>query len=469
VDNLGALSGWLTGHEQLLSALAAMVVIAGVVLSPLGHGLRAIFSRPRNAPGDLGHGPSLAVQPPPMVEDRPSIAVLPFTNMSDDREQEFLADGMTEDIITGLSLSRLLFVIARNSTFTYKGQAVNVRDVGRDLGVRTVLEGSVRRIGESLRVTAQLIDTRNGSHLWAQAFDRPVADIFKMQDEITAGIVAALTTHLTRAVTQEVTRARPESLDAWQLCQRANAHFIGGMDAASRRGAEALVRAAVKKDPNYGVAWALLGFTIAARWIVEPGTDAAEGRDEARAYIERAVRLAPDDPEVLGYQGGFLIFGGKPMEALPYVERAKQMNPNEVAYRTHLARALCYSGRPAEALPEIEAVLRLSPRDPLAPVILNDMSTIQFALGRYAEAETSARRALAGAPRHFYAWLGAGLSLAAQGRVEEAHQAVREALHIAPELNLESYEYVIRNLGFYEALLADTMKNLAIAWPPELK
>lgn len=403
-----------------------------------------------------------------MLEDHPSIAVLPFTNISDDREQEFLADGMTEDVITGLSLSRSLFVIARNSTFSYKGKAPNIRNVGREMGVRYVLEGSVRRIGESLRVTAQLVDARNGVHVWAQALDRPLAEIFKIQDEITAGIVAALTAHLTHAVTPEVARARPDSLDAWQLCHRARAHFLSNFDAASRRAAEVLLRRATKKDPKYAVAWVYLGCIVAWRWIVEPGTNANENREEARYCIERGVSLAPGDPDVLAFQGNFAIITGRPRDAVPYLEQALHLNPNEVVYRMFLARALAYVGRAAEALGEMEAVLRLSPRDPLAPNYAFQMAQIHFSLGSYAEAESWARRSLAGNARSSRVALILGEALAAEGRVEEAHNAIREALRITPEISLASQEYVLRNLGLDEALLADRLRYLAIAWPLDL-
>ena len=445
-----------------------MVVIAGVVFSPIGHGLRVLLGRRRQMLAGRGIASPTAFAPPPMLEDHPSIAVLPFTNISDDREQEFLADGMTEDVITGLSLSRSLFVIARNSTFSYKGKAPNIRDVGREMGVRYVLEGSVRRIGESLRVTAQLVDARNGVHVWAQALDRPLAEIFEIQDEITAGIVAALTAHLTHAVTPEVARARPDSLDAWQLCHRARAHFLSNFDAASRRTAEVLLRRAIRKDPKYAVAWVYLGCIVAWRWIVEPGTDANENREEARYCIERGVSLAAGDPDVLAFQGNFAIITGQPRDAVPYLEQALHLNPNEVVYRMFLARALAYVGRPAEALGEMEAVLRLSPRDPLAPNYAFQMAQIHFSLGSYAEAESWARRSLAGNARSSRVALILGEALAAEGRVEEAHEAIREALRITPEISLASQEYILRNLGLDEALLADRLRYLAIAWPLDL-
>ncbi len=460
-----ALFGWLTGHEQLLSALAALVVIGGVVVSPLGQGLRAILARRRT--------PAIAADeikdaPPPMVEDRPSIAVLPFTNMSDDREQEFLADGMTEDVITGLALARTLFVIARNSTFSYKGKSPNVRDVGRELGVRYVLEGSVRRVSETLRVTVQLIDTRTGAHVWAQAIDQPLADIFKMQDEITTGIVATLTSHLVHAVTPEVARARPENLEAWELVRRANVHLVANMNAEGARTAESLLRTAVKKDPTYGAAWAHLAFTIGSRWVFDPASDTPASRTEAHAFVERAVRLAPADADVLAFKGGFLMFAGRANEAVPIVEQAIQLNPNEASYRVMLSRGLSYTGRPTEALAQLEAALRLSPRDPFMTLYTGDMAGVQSQLRRYAEAETWARRALAGGSRNVWTQLVLAGALAELGRAEEARDAVRDALRVDPEMTLARYEHVLLRLGYQAPDVVRLSGRLAELWPPAL-
>jgi len=403
------------------------------------------------------------------ADDRPSIAVLPFVNMSNDREQEFLADGLTEDIITGLSLSRMLFVIASNSSFSYKGSAVSVRDVGRELGVRNVLEGSVRRMGDKLRVTAKLIDADTASHLWGQTLDRPLADLFSVQDEITDGIVAALTAHLTHAVTPEVSKARPESLEAWELFGRARAHIIANLDADGRRTAEQLLRTAVEKDPNYAKAWVYLGCMIAFRWLVEPGTSPSANRAEAQACVERGAKLAPNDPDVLANQGNFFIYIGKPKDALPFLEQAIHLNPNEMHYRVNLARALVRRDRADEAVGEMETVPRLSPRDPFAPLYALDMATIQFGLGRYKEAEVWAGRALAGGARSFPTRLTLGIALAAQGRVEEAQEIVRQAVHISPEITLASREYIYRNAGWEESVLAEHLTRLAIAWPPEFR
>ncbi|HEY5048437.1 MAG TPA: tetratricopeptide repeat protein [Rhizomicrobium sp.] len=307
------------------------------------------------------------------------------------------------------------------------------------------------------------------AHLWAQTFDGAFADIFRIQDEITSSIVAALASHLENVVAPDVARARPESLEAWELCQRARAAFNHVIDADARRTAEALFRKAVKKDPNYAVAWVSLGTMIAFRWIVEPGIDGSADRDEARICVERAIRLAPNDPDVLAGRGRYLMAIGQPQEAVPFLERARQLNPCEVAYRAQLARALVNSGRAAEALKETEAVLRLSPLDPLASGHYYQMAEIHLALDHFAESEAWARRALAGGLRSAALWFVLGNALGAQGKTEEAHAAIREAVNVSPGTTLASMEHWYRRLGIEKTRLDGLLAHLKMCWPPELR
>ncbi len=217
MDWLTQIGNWIADNESLLSGLAALVVVIGVFVSPLGVGLRKLTggATDKQVQNKIEDGEHSAQEASPAAG--PSIAVLPFENMSDDSEQAFLADGMTEDIITGLAAMPRLTVTARNSTFAYKGQSPDIRDVGRDLGVRYVLEGSVRRVNEKIRVTAQLIEAESGNHLWADKYDRLYADIFDVQDEVVSDIAGALSLQITQA---EVARARtvpPSNLAAWEL------------------------------------------------------------------------------------------------------------------------------------------------------------------------------------------------------------------------------------------------------------
>ncbi len=403
----------------------------------------------------------------------PSIAVLPLVNRSTDPEQDFLADGIAEDLITGLSLSRGLFVISRGSSFSYKGRTVDIREVGRELGVRHVLEGSIRRGGDTLRVSSQLGDTRTGAQVWSLTLDRPVADVFTMQDEIVAGIVTTLTSQLNHAVTSDVARARPDSLEAWELYRKAGINFMADPDVAALKASEAYLRQAVELDPNYAAAWVGLGVVIAAQWMVTPHDQGATATppDEARACVERAVRLAPGDPDVLFGQGRFLMAAARTKDAIPLLRQAVDLNPNEVIYRLNLARAYNRTGQRAEALAETETMLKLSPRDPMAALLAYNMAEVQFALGAYGEAEAWARKSLAGGGRSIRSQMLVAVSLAAQGRVEDGQAAMREVLKSSAAfafVNLAQIEFVVRNLGWDEDLVDQALKHLATAWPPEL-
>ncbi len=402
----------------------------------------------------------------------PSVAVLPLVNRSADPEQEFLADGIAEDLITGLSLSRSLFVISRGSSFSYKGRTVDIREVGRELGVRHVLEGSIRRGGDTLRVSVQLGDTRTGAQVWSLTLDRPVADVFTMQDEIVAGIVTTLTSQLSHALTPDVARARPDSLEAWELYRKAGINFMSDPDVATLRASEAYLRRAVEMDPNYAAAWVGLGVVMAAKWMVTPHDQGATAAppEEARACVERAQRLAPHDPDVLFGQGRFLMAAARTQDATPLLRQAVELNPNEVIYRLNLARAYNRTGRRAEALAETETILKLSPRDPMAPLLAYNMAEVQFALGAYVEAEAWARQSLAGGARSIRSQMLVAVALAGQGRVDDAQAAMREVLSSSAALafvNLAQIEFVIRTLGWDEDLVAQVLKHLATAWPAD--
>lgn len=466
MEGFHAFFGWVTGHEQLLSGLAAMVVIAGVALSPARHGLRFLLEKKRR--GDIHGNTDSTTHLPPTVVDRPSIAVLPFKNLSDDHQQDFLADGMTEDIITGLALSRSLFVIDRDSSFTYKGKPGKLREISHELGVRTVLEGSVRRMGDALRVNAQLVDGHSGAHLWAQQIDRPLSDIFKVQDEITASIVAALTSHLNNEVAPQVARQRPGNLEAWELCQRARMEFSHNHDANGRRIAEDLYRKAVRKDADYAVGWISLGVIIAFRRFLEPETDSDAAHKEAQDCVERATKLSFNDPEVLAGYGQYLMLNGKPGEAVNYLERARHLNPYAVAYRAQLARALVNCGRAEDALAETEAVMRLSPRDPFRANHDYQLAEIYLALRRYSESEAAARRAYAGGLRGLFLTVVLANALGAQGRVEEACETVREGLAGMPGITMASIVSRYRDLGIEKSRLDGLLEHLKVCWPPEL-
>lgn len=454
---------WVNDRENLLSGLAAIVVLAGVIVSPLGHGVRMVHKRRRakvhSAPAvpHSHHG-----QP---ATGRPSIAVLPFDNMSSDHERDFLADGMTEDIITALSRDRRLFVIARNSSFAYKGKAPNVRDVGRELGVHFVLEGSIRRVGDMVRVTAQLIDARSGAHVWADTVNRPMDDIVKAQDEMGRSIVASITSHFFHDPTLEVARAQPESLEAWELAARAVKEWDSGPELAATNEAERLLRLAVEKEPESAPAWALLAQGLALRWMSDPSTDFAATRDEAFICIERALDLAPNDPNVLGGLGSTHVWSGEPGKAVPILRRAIAALPTEIGFRFNLSSALLHNNTPALALEELEKVSRFDLHDTMRSIQNLQLADVNLSLKNYEKSEEYSRLAIAGNARSTWAFTTLASALCGQGRIGEARDALREVQSQVPNFTAEYYAQVARTLLADKTVAQNKIALIAPAWP----
>jgi len=327
MESINEILRWLNDNETALSALAALVVIVGVVLSPFGAGIRRLLSgrsasrknevsiseatekKETNIPATQDFHNS----PPPLITDKPSIAVLPFVNMSDDKSQEYFADGMTEDIITGLSCDSRLFVVAPNSTFAYKGQSPDIRAVGNELGVRYVLEGSIRPVGERLRITMQLIETSSGMHIWADRIDRPKTELFDVMDEVVEELVTALCANLGVAESHRVQRQRPEDMQAWALCVQAEVLYFSQPGAKSVLQAEKLARRATGIEPGFALSWALLSYVISVRIAFGLSVDLAKDCTEALALVSKALELAPNDPTVLGHcglSGSLLVLPG---------------------------------------------------------------------------------------------------------------------------------------------------------------
>jgi TolB-like protein len=307
-----------------------------------------------------------AQQPKPVLPlpDKPSIAVLPFTNLSSDPEQDYFADGMVEDIITGLSRSKSLFVIARNSSFTYKGKAVDIKQVGRELGVRYVLEGSVRRAGNRVRVTAQLIDASTDVHIWADKFDSDLADIFDLQDRLTSSVIGAISPQLERAEMERARSKPTENLKAYDYYLRAlfvTYQFTRESNAEALR----LARIAISLDPAFARAYALaanyFGQKKAWGWI----EDAAQERVETRQLAERAIQLDQDDPLVLALSGqAYSYVLEEPEKGEALCARAIALDPNLVIARNWKGWANIYLGNVDAAIEQFSAAIRLSPLDP---------------------------------------------------------------------------------------------------------
>jgi adenylate cyclase len=306
-------------------------------------------------------GPALA--PPLPVPAKPSIAVLPFVNLSGDVEQEYFADGITEDIITALANYRWFFVIARNSSFSYKGKAIDVKTIARELGVRYVLEGSVRRSGNRLRITTLLIDATGGDHLWAERFDRDLADIFAIQDEITARAAGAIEPELLRAEGGRATAPAAKNLSAWDLVRQGTWHFHQLTEAGHLRSRE-LFRQAVGLDPNLSEAWTWLsrsGTSIVAYGWCE---DEADEMSESMNAALKAVQLDEKDPYAQYAASMAHIFSHAMDPAIRFGEKTIELSPSFALGYLALGMSRLYAGRAAEAIEPLQRALRLNPFDP---------------------------------------------------------------------------------------------------------
>lgn len=325
------------------------------------------------------------------LPDRPAIAVLPFDNMSGDREQEYFSDGISEDIITALAKLRWFFVIARNSSFTYKGRPVHIKQVAAELGVRYVLEGSVRKSGDRVRITAQLNDSSTGSHIWAEHYDRELSDIFAVQDEITDAIVAAIEPQIYAAENFRSRRKPPNSIDAWDLVMRALSHHwrVTRSDSLT---AQELLQRAIAIDPHYGQALALFAtnhmFGVHLGW-----TDLATAAPAAEQAALAAI--AADNEDAWAHTAlGSVYFSTRRLDhSLAEFELALQLNPNFSLAQGYYALALSYTGRWADAYAATQRAIRQSPRDPSSAIYYGVAAYAQFVGRNYQEAITLAREA----------------------------------------------------------------------------
>ena len=381
---------------------------------------------PSPAPGPTPSGEQPALLPLP---DKPSLAVLPFTNLSSDPEQEYFSDGITEDLITDLSRLSGLFVIARHSTFTYKEKAVKVQEVSRELGVRYVLEGSVRKVGERVRITAQLIDAPTGHHLWAERYDRPLKDIFALQDEIVQKIVTTLRLQLSLWEHGHLVRKTTDNLKAYDSYLRGVEYFYRSTQEATAQ-ARQMFEYALALDSQYAEAYAQLGWTYSMGWISQWSQDSQaleqafalaqkavaldaslslahrvlscvslwkKQHEQAIVAAERAVALAPNDAEGYMRLGEVLNFAGRPEEAIGWVEKAIRLNPRAFLYSFFLGHAYYLTGRYEEAIAVLKGILTRNP-DFLPTHIY--LAAIYSELGRETEARAEVAEVLRRSPHH---------------------------------------------------------------------
>jgi len=366
--------------------------------------------------------------------ERPSIAVLAFENLSGDPEQEYFADGITEDLITELSRLRWLQVTARNTTFTYKGRAVDIRQVGRDLGVRYVVEGSVRKGGERVRITAQLVDAATGNHIWAERYDRDLSDIFALQDEITETLVAALQGQVGEFERERAHRKPPESLDAWESYQRGLWH-LWRMDAEDLAEARRLFGRAAELDPNFAQAFAAWGFTLFLEVATLYSDSPLETLEQALRLANQAVAL--DDNEAMAHNalGRVQILRGEYDSAIAELRTAIDLNPSSALARYGLGMALLLTEQLGEAISELDTAIRLSPRDPFAWAFYTTRAAALFFFGDYEAVVEDTRRAIRHPAASFwpYAWLASALALL--DRPEEAKIALDKLLEVKPDFS----------------------------------
>ena len=382
--------------------------------------------------------PAKAIAEAPALPDGPSIATLPFLNLSGDMEQEYFTDGVVEDIITALSRIRWLFVIARNSSFTYKGRAVDVKEVGRELGVRYVLEGSVRKAAHRVRITGQLIDATTGAHLWAERFESALDDIFELQDQVTEAVVGAIAPQLERAEIERAKRKPTESLDAYDYYLRGMAHLHLGsresIDAALGQFNHTLMR-----DPNFASAYAMAAWCYFWRkvngWMTNAPGEIAEGVRLAR----RAADLGRDDAVALTRGGHALaILTGDLASGIALIDRALVLNPN-LASAWFLAGFLrTWNGEPDTAIDHFTRAMRMSPLDPELYRMEAGLATAHLFAGRFDAASSWAEKAFRELPSFLMVVSVIAASHALAGRLDEAQRAMKHLRELDPTLRISN-------------------------------
>jgi adenylate cyclase len=389
--------------------------------------------------------PSITAVPSPSIAPNPgpngagqSIAVLPFTNMSGDPEQEYFSDGISEDIITDLSKIAGLTVIARNSSFTYKGRSVDVREIGRELGVRSVLEGSIRRAGQRVRITAQLIDATSGSHLWAERYDRDLTDIFAVQDEVTTQIVGALKVTLSPAEKARLVEKEPSNIAAYDCVLRGREIMLG-KDKNRETFVEAVTyfKKALELDANYSQAYASLGFAhmfdYQNRWSDDPD----KSLKLAREYAQKAIDNDPNEPMAHGAAALTAIFEKDFDRAQAEVDRTLALNPSSALAHNLLGTIRSYSGRPLEAIPAIEQAMRLDPA--FRPQFLHFLGIAYLLAGKYETAAAMLRQRILLVPNTDFSRAVLAATLGHLGEIEEARRVWAELMKINPKFSFSAY------------------------------
>jgi adenylate cyclase len=361
--------------------------------------------------------------------------VLPFVNMSGDPEQEYFSDGITEEIITALSKTPKLFVIARNSTFTYKGKPVKVQQVGRELGVKYVLEGSVRKAEDQVRITAQLVDATTGHHLWAERYDRELQDIFAIQDEITLEIIKAMQVELTMGETARVTGKGTKNLDAYLSALQAQEEWFR-LDKEGSIKARQLATQAIALDPRYGYPYAILAWSHMLDVVRHYSVSPEKSMSLAVEAIQKALALDPSDHRINRVLSNLHVMQGKHDEAIASSKRALELCPGGAGAYENLGIALLFACRPIEAIPMLEKAIQL---DPFPPAVCHRNLAMAYChVGRYEDAIEQGEKAFQINRNDLSTPFVLVFAYAKLGRKEQARAAAAEVLRIDPECTLDS-------------------------------
>jgi len=394
------------------------------------------------------------------LPDKPSIAVLPFVNMSGDPEQEYFSDGMTEEIITALSKVPRLFVIARNSTFTYKGKPVKVQKVAEDLGVRYVLEGSVRKAGDRVRITAQLIDAITGHHLWAERYDRELKNVFALQDEITMKILTGLQCELTEGEQACVLGKGTENYEAYVKILQGREH-IYRMNREGNVLARQSFEEAITLDPEFAVAYTYLAWTYLLELLIGLSDSPEQSMARAIEFAQKALALDDSLADAHALSGSIYLVQRQWEKAVAEGERSVALNPNSADNIGLLGMTLYSVGRPEEAIVLFEKATRLNPMPP--DWLLENLATAYRMTGRYEEAIAEFKRVLHRNPDYLSAWLNLAVIYSMLGRGKETRAAVAQVLRLDPKFSLEHYAKTLtyKNQSESERLI-DALHNAGL-------
>jgi len=395
------------------------------------------------------------------LPDKPSIVVLPFDNMSAEAGQDYLADGIVEALTAALSCIRSFFVIARSSAFTYKGRATNARDIGKELGVAYMLEGSVQKAGNRLRIIVQLIETEGGAHVWSSRFDGALDEFFDLQDRITEQVAGALQPSIRIAEIERSRRKRPQDLGSYDFTMRAMPH-VWALEKEESTKALELLEKALAIDPEYPLALSIAGWCHAQRSVYNWADDIAASQAMARSLAERAAEMSGNDPIILAVLGAVHTFVHNHGTARLLLERAVALDPNAAWAWSRLGWLENYSDRPQKAITNFEHALRLSPIDPMNFNNYVGIGSAHEVAQEYDEAAAFYRRALEERPNAGWIYRNLADALSGAGRVEEAKQAFAEMMRHYPDLTVSKFKQAMVFTPVVLNRMAENLRKLGL-------